>query len=231
MHAQLSSAQQYIAPQRSAPPCGAVPCPALLCCVVLRCDFFRTYSSTEHETKYQVPGTGRVYVLCTRLMLFLQLISFGPHIFSPAQHPYCRSECDTANKHTTHHSTTQSNLLRTTSSSWHDQFGVSTKSCASSFCPLFSCFSCILPCASVAGCISRPRSGALVSPTKQVDARRPNLRKGHGEHQYVDICQRCVKWDTVYTLGCPGIKPEVLGHTRYWHLGTYPDTCRWYQVY
>ena len=161
MHDQLRSAQLYIAQQRSATPCGAVPCPALRCCGVLLHAFFRTYSSTRYETKYQASGTG-MYVLCTRLFAFSSFISLGPHVFSPTQitSGCCRSERDTANKHTVQHRALSSaQAARDTINSLF----------APNHGPLisspFTCVSCILPCASVAGGVSRPRSGALVLST------------------------------------------------------------------
>ena len=94
--AQLSPAVYSSAAQRSAAPCSAVRCPALRCCVVLRCAFFQSYSSTRHETKYQVPGAG-MYVLCTRLFAFSS-VDLSVPMLSPSRklHPYCRSERDTS---------------------------------------------------------------------------------------------------------------------------------------
>ena len=81
---QLDIAQQRSAATCSVVRCGAVLCPALRCCVVLPCALFRTSSITGNETRCQVPSTG-MYVLCTRLLLFLQLISFDPSILFPTQ--------------------------------------------------------------------------------------------------------------------------------------------------
>ena len=79
--AQLSLATCSPAAQRSAVR-GAVPCPALRCCAVLRCVFFRTYSSTRYETKYQVPG---IFVMCTCLFVFSSVdLSRSPKFTSHA---------------------------------------------------------------------------------------------------------------------------------------------------
>ena len=79
-------------------------------------------------------------------------------LFPPRKlHPYCRSERDTANKHTVQHKAICSAQVA---------LGIIKSLFAPNHGPLlsapFTCFSCILPCASVAGGVSRPRSGALV---------------------------------------------------------------------
>ena len=60
------------------------------------------------------------------------------------------------------YNTAQGNQL-CTSTSWQHEFASCIKSWAFSSCPLHIC--CILPCASVAVGVSRPRNGALVSNT------------------------------------------------------------------
>ena len=75
-------------------------------------------------------------------------------------HPYCRSERDTANKHTAHHRAI---------CSLQAALGIFNSLFAPNHGPLlsapFAYFSCILLCASVAAG-SRPRSGALVRMQK-----------------------------------------------------------------
>ena len=131
-------------------------CPALRCCVVLRRAFFRTYSSAR-------------YTCCIPVfLLFLHLISLGPHVFAPTQFsPVLPIERDTASKHTTQHRAI---------SSAQAALGIVKSLFAPNHGPLLSapvtCFNCILPCASVAGVVSRPRSGALVQLLTNIDLLR-----------------------------------------------------------
>ena len=124
----------FCAQQRSAAPCGAVSCPALRCCVMLRCAFFRTYSSTR-------------YTCCVLVfLLFLQLISLGHHFFPHAN--YTTADQNVTPLTSTQRSTGQFSSAQTS-------LGIINSLFAPNYGPLlsapFTCFNCILPCASVAG--------------------------------------------------------------------------------
>ena len=139
MHAQLRSVQLYIrspAAQRSTVRCRAVRCRALPCgavpCLALRCGAMSCCAVLSFEDR-AVPSITR-NVVYSLLFFFICLISLGPHIFPPTQftpilpiRTWHRQQA---------HSTTQGNLL-CTSSSWHYQTAVRTKSWASSFCPRY----------------------------------------------------------------------------------------------
>ena len=103
-------------------------------------------------------GDARVYGHTTSAMHKLRT----PPPLARLFYPYCPSERDIANKHTSHHSTVSS-----------AQAALGTLfflPVAPTYEPLISApvtwFSCILPCASVAGGVSRPRSGALLTNTR-----------------------------------------------------------------
>ena len=152
--AQLSPAIHSSAAQRRAVPFRALTCAAVLCRAAL-CFLSNMYSRTRYEMKYQV-------LVCTCCVLifwvFLKLISLGPHVFPLRKlHPYCRSERHAVSKHT---------AQRRATSSAQAALGIINSLFAPNHGPLLSasitCFSCILPCASVTGGVSRPRSGAPV---------------------------------------------------------------------
>ena len=144
--------------------CLAVPCIhpwcAVLCRAVLLCDFFRTNSSTRYHAKsirYQVP-------VCTCIdytsFCFLHLIVFSPsfldHVFFRKLHTYCRSERGIANKRTAQHRPISSAQVA---------LGIIKSIVSRNHGPLTSApftVGCVIPCASVAGDVSRPRSGALI---------------------------------------------------------------------
>ena len=122
------------------------------------CAFFSCIYSTRYHATYQVPGTGmNMYSSFCFLRLFVCPLSvffmfFSPHITSV----YCRSECNIANKHTAQ--------LRANSSAQAVAFGmIKSRSAPNHGLLIFApfTFSCILPCASVAGGASFTRSGAL----------------------------------------------------------------------
>ena len=107
------------------------------------------------STRYQVPVCTRVLVFLLSLLIVLPL---GPlRVFFRISHPYCRAEHDIANEHTAQHKAISSAQVA---------LGIIKSLVAPNHGPLLaapSALSCILPCASVAGSISRPRSGALVT--------------------------------------------------------------------
>ena len=82
----------------------------------------------------------------------------GPRVFFLRKlHPYCRSERDIASKHTAQHRAISSGQVAFT---FIKSFVAPNRG------PLLSTpftFCCILPCASVAAVVSRPRIGALVT--------------------------------------------------------------------
>ena len=151
MHAQLSSAQLYRAQQRSAAPCGAVGVP----CLALRCGAVSCYAVLYFEHT-AVPGTNRrpmyqvpVCTCCVLFfLLFLHYISLCPHVSLPPckLHPCCQSGRDTANNRTAQHRASCSAQVA---------LGIINSMFAPNHGPLlsatFTCFSCILPCANVAG--------------------------------------------------------------------------------
>ena len=145
MHAQLRSAQLYTAQQRSTLPCRALHCGAVPCRAVL---------SFEHRG---VPGIIRVVAysfFCFFSFDFSRSPCFSPHA------NYTRTANQNVSPPTsTQHSTGQfalhRQLLALSFRYLHQIMGLL-------FLPPLWWFSCILPCASVAGCVSRPRSAALV---------------------------------------------------------------------
>ena len=134
-----------------------MPCLALRCSAVLRCALFQTRSSTRYHA---IPGTDR-YV-CTCVILFFSLSLFDCPLlvllFFLQKYTHTGNQNETWPTNT--HGITQGNQLCVWSSSWHYQIARCTKSWASSFCRRH--IYCIPPCGSVAGGVSRPRSGALV---------------------------------------------------------------------
>ena len=118
--------------------------------------------------KYKVLGTG-MYACTMYVFVFLLsswiVLPLGPlHVFFLSQNMpvLCRSERDIADKHTAQHRATGSAPVA---------LDIIKSLVAPNHGPLLSAaftFCCILPCASVAGGVSRPRSGALVQIT--VDA-------------------------------------------------------------
>ena len=100
MHAQLRLAQLHTAQQRSAAPCGAVRCGAVSfarrCGAVSCCALI----SFEHSA---VPGIISVVVYSVACSSFD--LSRSPCLFSHENftRTYCRSDRDTANKHTSQH--------------------------------------------------------------------------------------------------------------------------------
>ena len=163
--AQISPAIYSPAAQRSAVRSraeryGALPCPSLRCCVVLRCVL-----SFEHRA---VPGIIRVVVMCyfpSFFLFYMYLIFHGPLFFPPRKlPPYCLSKRNTGNKSA--HSTAEHN--RATCSA-QAALGIVKLLFAPnhgppSFCPLHMFFVAFFLAlrASVAGGVSRTRSGALV---------------------------------------------------------------------
>ena len=155
-----SSAQPsyvYIAQRRSAVRCGAMPhlalrCGAVSCCVVL--SFEQTaVTGMKRSTRYRY-----VRVVYSYFCFFFSRSLSVPLFLPPRKlHQHCRSERDTANKHTAQHRAI---------SSAQTALGITNSLFAPNRGPLlsapFTCFSCIPPCASVAGGVSRPRGGALV---------------------------------------------------------------------
>ena len=149
--AQISPAIYGPAAHRSAVRRRAVRCRALRCgAVSLRCVL-----SFEHRA---VPGIMRVVygVLLFIFLLFLHDIRMylfdlsPPPVFLPhANYPRTADQNVTpvTKAHTAQLSTTWQFALHKTSSSWHYQIAVRTKSRASFFCPLYIyVFSCIFPC-------------------------------------------------------------------------------------
>ena len=95
-------------------------------------------------------------------------LSRSPCFFPHAKkHPHCGLKRDTANKRTAQHR--QGNLLCTWSS-WHYQIAGRAPIFSPLFSATFTCFICILPCARVAGGVSRAGSGALASIYRTRDA-------------------------------------------------------------
>ena len=144
---QISPAIHSSTAQRCAVPCGVVPCLALRCGVVLRCALFRTYSS----------ATG-IRVVYSSFVFSTFDLSWSPCLFPRAN--YTRTADQNVTPPTsTQHSTGQFAL--------HKQLLALSNRCSYQIMGIFlsapyTCSSCILPCASVAGGVSRPRSGALV---------------------------------------------------------------------
>ena len=123
---------------RSVAPCGAVrsravrcrvPFAAVLCRAAL-CVFFGTWSSTGYNTRCVCHSS-------SFLFFYMYLIFHGPLFFPTQSTP--RTADQNVTPVTKAHSTAehkQGNLL-CTSSSWHYQIAVRTKSWASSFFPLY----------------------------------------------------------------------------------------------
>ena len=115
---------------------------------------YRVPPGNRRSTRYHVP----VVRVCTRLFAFVIdfVLHLGPlRVFSFANYTRTTADQYVTSPNTAQHR--QGNQLRT-SSSWHYQIA----SCTNLFA-LFTFFSTNLPCASVAGAVSRPRSGALVT--------------------------------------------------------------------
>ena len=197
---QLSSAAPSGAVRCRALPCGAVPCCAVLCFL-------------SNKQQYQVSCDTRYRPVCTCVLVFFSLSSFDcplSVILPPSRklHPYWRSERDIANKHT-QHSTGQSAL------------GIfKSLDAPNNHAPLRSAaftFSCILPCASVAGGVSRPRSGAVVPNTKTTGSNADLRVRAQNKIERLKIvlltlalaCQqgsrRPVSFTRVYAVFFPGV--------------------------
>ena len=158
--AQLSPA---IAQQHSAVRCRTVPCLTLWCCAVLRCAFFRAYSSSRYHA---TPGTDGYACTCVyssfSFFRFLHLI-----VLSRSSFFLLENYTHTGDQNVT--SPTSTMQLRAISSAYKAAPGIIKSLDAPSHGSLLSAaftFSCILPCASVAGGV--PRSGALVLFTNRV---------------------------------------------------------------
>ena len=159
MHPQLRSSRLYIAQQRSAAQCGAVPCPSL--CGAVSCGAVRSFEHTAVVVTRYDTGTRFMDVLCTRLLLSSVDCPLLVPMFPPPARKYntcCRSERD-INKHA---------AQRRAISSAQAPLGIiinsifAPKNCGPLLpAPLYICFSYILLYASVAGGLSRPRSGVL----------------------------------------------------------------------
>ena len=140
----------------SAAPRSAVPCPAVLCRAA-RCFL-------PNIQQYQAPCDTRYRPVClwvcTRLFFSLSAFDRPLSVLLPRPrklHTYWRSEREIANKHTAQH--------RAIRSAYTAALGIIKLLDAPNHGSLLSAaftFSCSLPCASVAGGVSRPRSGALV---------------------------------------------------------------------
>ena len=134
--------------------CRALPCGTVPCCAVLSFE----HLAVPDIMRYPIP-TGMYVRVYSSFFRVLHLISsLGPPLFFGKLYPHWRSERDIANNHT-QHSTGQPALR--ICSSWHYQID---NMCTKSW-PLLSAafaFGSIFPCASVAGGVGRPRSGALV---------------------------------------------------------------------
>ena len=138
-------------------PCIALRCGAVPCCCRAVLSFEHTVPGIMRSTRYQVPECTCVLVFLPFSVIVLVLGPLRAVIFRKI-HPYCRSECDIANKHTAQHRA---------NSSTHVALGIITSLVAPNHGPLLSALSKFtrnLPCASVAGGVSSPRSEAL-APT------------------------------------------------------------------
>ena len=128
-------------------PCGAVPC------FLSNTQLYQVLC----DTRYRLISM----YMCTRIFSLSSFdcpLSVLLFCFRKS-HPYWRSERGIAIKHTIN-STAQGNQLCVKSSSWRYRMADEQN-----YGPLLSAaftFSCNLPCASDAGGISRPQSGALV---------------------------------------------------------------------
>ena len=137
----------------------------MLCCAAL---CFLSNLSTSCETKYQVPGTG-MSVLCTGIFAFSSVDLSRSSCFLPHAN-YTRTADQNVTPPTiTLHSAGQLALHKqllalSIAVSAHAALGIINSLFAPNHGPLlsapFTCFSCILPCANVAGGASRPRSGS-----------------------------------------------------------------------
>ena len=153
--AQISPALCSPAAQRSAVRCRAVRCRALPYAAVL-CLAALCFLSNIHQ--YQVN------VLCTlRFAFFHFFISLGPHVFSLHANHTRTADQNVTPPTSTQHSTGQFGLHKQLLAL---QFAVRTKSWPPLSTP-FTGFIGILPCANVAGGVSRPRGGALAPFTQQ----------------------------------------------------------------
>ena len=129
-----SRAEPCGAVRSRAEPCSAVPC-ALRCGAVSCCAVCFLSNIEQYRVQYVLLGTT---FLLFSFSTCIYLIFHGPLFFPPRKvPPYCRSERNTGNKSTQHSWAQQGNLLCTSSSSWHNQITVRTKSWTSSFCPLY----------------------------------------------------------------------------------------------
>ena len=131
--------------------CRALPCGAALCFL----SNTQSVPGIMRSSRYQIP-------VCTCLLVFLLSTLMRPPsrssscFFFRKLNTYCRSECGIANNHTAQHRAI---------SSAQAALGI-IKSLVvpnhRSFLPVPFTLSCIFPSASVAGGVSRPRSGVLV---------------------------------------------------------------------
>ena len=140
---------------------SAVPCLALHFCGAVSCGAVRSFEHSAYNSSSRCDtGTRYRYVrVVYSYFCSLQLIvlSRSPCPSPPRKyHTYCRSERD-INKHTAQR--------RSISNAQASLGSINSLFAPNNHGPLlpapFTCFSRILPCASVAGGISRPRSGAL----------------------------------------------------------------------
>ena len=138
MHAQLRSVQLYIDQQRSAAPCGAVPGRALPCAVL----------SFEHIA---VPGILRVLFAFSSFD-FSRSPGFSPHA------NYTRIADQNVAPPT---STAQHRAICSAQAALGNIKSLFAPNYGPLLFALFTCFSCILRCASVAGGVSRPGAEPL----------------------------------------------------------------------
>ena len=138
---------------------------ALRCCAVLRCAFVRTYRSTRCHA---IPGTERLYArLYWSFIRFLHLgvLSRSSFFFENYTHTGDQNVTSPASTHST---------AQATGSAYKAALGIIKSLDAPNHGPLLSAAftsSCILPCASVLGGVSRPRSGALIATSNYFPAR------------------------------------------------------------
>ena len=211
-----SSAAQRSAVRYRALSCPVVPCRALPCCAVLRfaalccavlrcaalcCAVLCFLPNIQYQVSCQVPGTRHRYVrVYSFFCFFYQLSSLCPlHVLFCFRnlHPYCRSERDTASKHTAKHRAM---------SSAQDILGIIKSLVSTYHGPLLSAtftFSFILACARVAGGVSRPRSGAreLFSINAKTSVTLTQLVLCPDNGHLVDMCIICQPRDALYFEG------------------------------
>ena len=137
-----------------------MPCPLFYGAV--SCGAERSFK----HTAVVVPGMVQVPGLCTRCVLVFLLSSVDCPLSVPMPPPRPANSTRTAVQNvtptSTQHSAGQLAMYKHLTSWHHYQLAIRAKqSRASSSCPLYICFKCILPCASVAGGVSRPRSGVV----------------------------------------------------------------------